>query len=624
MTQPPPPSPNEPPQNPRPTQPPQNPQPTQPPQPKQPPQNPQPTQPPQNPQGGFGAPITPPQGTPYGFPQTPPDQPAGYGYPTPPTQQPGYGYPTAPGQPPYGQPPYGPPQGQPPYGQPPYGQPQYATQPPHPPQGGGKKVSTQMRIIIAAALAVVLIVGAGVWYAFSGGDGPENQARGGGSRGHWSTGAGTGADGPGKEKVPSDNKSGISFELPTPKVKDLVDFSGSWVTGSAYVKTGVDEIVGYDLDKGTRLWSIPLPGQVCATTKHVTEDNRTAIVYAPAKPSAATKYQPCTQVAVVDLKAGKLVWHKPVQGSSGGDEDARFEEVTIGGTTVAVGGSGGGAGFDLDSGDVRWKPEVDVNDCRDQGYGGGEGLVAVRKCGSYEDPQISVQNLNPVTGAPVSQFKLPPGVEYAHVLSTKPLVVAADVGDTADDGSGISDFFVIDEKTGDLTVKIPADADRYAAECDSTRVESCQMFAVGNGKIYLPTEEHDGAGADQIAKTNEIVAFDLATGKTTSERAEAGERHTLFPLRMDGGNIIAYRVGMYEGGGRVVSIDGGTFKQTVLMDNPADEKSRDAENSFLPEGSEFAYADGRLFISDKLVSEPSSSSADLDIVSFLAIAYTTH
>jgi hypothetical protein len=588
--------------------------------------------PPQNPpSGGFGAPNPNPNPNPAPAPAPPPQSPP-YGYPQAPPQAPpqGYGYPGQPG-PPDGQPAYGYPSQQPAPGpgQPQY-QGQYAGQYQQPPQGpgpgpgggnGGKKLTSQMQIIIAAAVAVVLIIGGGIWFSSTGGDDDTKNESKSGSSGSTEGGkdGDKGIEGGGTEKAPSNTASKMGFQLPVPKVTDVTNVAGSWLTDTAYVKTGINQIVGYDRDKGTQLWTIPLPGQVCAATKHVTEDNRTAIAFEAAKPKNEKDYQQCTEVGAIDLNAGKLLWSKSVTGSNSGDEKAKFDEVTLSGETIAAGGTDGGAAFNLADGTIRWKPEVSAEGCYDMGYGGGAGLVTARKCGSYDDPQVSIQNLNPLTGAVLSTFKMPAGVAYASVISTKPLVVAADVGDTASGGSGISDFFSIDEKTGKLRAKFPAGD--TSARCGSTEVETCQQVAVGNDRIYLPTEEHDGS-EDSISDTNEIISYDLATGKTTSDRADAGDRYTIEPLRMDGADIIAYKRPPYDKGGQIVSIDGGTFKQTVLMENPAEESVREAETSFVQDYSEILYGDGRMFIADGTLSKPSDSS--LDRKSYLALMFSVN
>ncbi|OKI95293.1 hypothetical protein AMK18_27140 [Streptomyces sp. CB01249] len=593
------------------------------------------------PSGGFGAPTPPP---PPGPPQQPPTEP-GYGYPQgqpqqPPTQ-PGYGFPQGQPQQPPTQPGYGFPQGQPqqPPTQPGYGFPQQGQQQPYgyptapmqpayptPPQGGGgKKFSTQAQIIVAAVVAVALIIGGGIWYASSGGDDKKDEAgtsagTSGENKGGKGDDGGNGGSTGGKEKAPANVDSAVGFQLPQPKVTDVTSVDGSWVTDKVYVKSGVNEVVGYDLDTGKKAWSIPLDGQVCGASRHMTKDFKTAILFEEAKRTKAKKYQTCTQVGALDLATGKLLWNKSITASTGGDRPVRFTEVTLSGSTVAAGGLDGGAAFKLADGAELWKPKVSTDGCYDLGYGGGEALATVRKCGTYDDPQLVIQALNPTTGAPLSSYKMPAGVDYASIVSTKPLVVAADVGDTAGDGSSISDFFSIDETTGKLKIRISADAEKYAARCGSTEVEQCQHLAVGNNRIYLPTEEHEGTG-ESFSRTNEIVSFDLTTGKQTGDRADAGEKFTMFPLRMDGTNIIAYREPPYDKGGEVVSIDGSTFKQTVLMRNPADKAVRDAETSFTPDYAEFRYEQGRFFISETMISAPRKSS--LDEKEYLVVSFHT-
>lgn len=601
------------------------------------------------PPGGFGAPTpppadpfgkqpaTPPPPAPGGYGTPPPPAPGGYGTPPPagPPQQPGYGYPQAqPPQPGYGFP-QTPPQGQPQqgYGFPPgqapqqgYGYPTAPMQQPYQPQqpggNGPKKFSTQAQIIVAAAVAVALIIGGGVWFASSGGDDEKKDeaVSSAGATGENKGGSGGSLGGGGKEKAPADIKAHVGFQLPQPKVTDVTTVTGSWLTDKAYVKTGVNEIVGYDPAKGTKLWSIPLAGQVCAASRHMSKDFKTAVAFEEGKRTASNKYPSCNQVGALDLNTGKLMWNKSITASTGGDRPVRFDEVTLSGSTIAAGGTEGGAAFDLNTGAERWKPKVSTDGCYDKGYGGGEALAVVRKCGTYDDPQLIIQALNPTTGAPLSSYKMPAGVEYASIVSTKPLVVAADVGDTAGDGSGISDFFSIDAASGKLLTRIAADGEKYAASCRATKVESCQHVAVGNNRVYVPTEEHEGTG--EYGNTNEIVSFDLTTGKQTGDRADAGDRYSMFPVRMDGGNLIAYKEPPYDKGGQIVSIDGATFKPTVLMDNPGDEAVRDAETSFSSDYAEYVYGGGKLFISETMVSKPRASS--LGDKEYLVVSFSTN
>ncbi|MEV5181446.1 PQQ-binding-like beta-propeller repeat protein [Streptomyces werraensis] len=642
MSQPPPP-PNQPPQQPG-FGPPQEPSEAQPPAPSAPATPPTPpAQPPQQPpagpdlnkapqpQPGYGypqapgtpppaAPPTPPQGPGYGYPQQPP---AGYGYPA---QQPGpYGQPQQPG--PYGQQPgpYGQPQQPGPYGQqPPYG---YA-QPPVPMQaqpgqpGGGRKINAQVAIIVSAVVAIALIVVGGVWYANSSGkdDDKQTTAEGGDTKGgegdgkEGGSGDGGATTGEAKEKAPAATGSKVLFQVPSPKVPKgvtTISIAGSWLTDSVYAKSGLSEITGYDRKTGTKKWTLDLPGPVCAATPHITEDDKTAIVHKPAMPSK-TDPQACTEVAVIDLAAGSKVWTKTAKS---GTMPVSFNNVTIGGGTVAAGSTSGGAAWDLATGDERWAPKTS-DSCYDAGYGGGAKLVAVRKCGSYDQRQLHIQNVDPKSGDILAEYKMDEGIEYAAVVSTDPLVVAADVGDSAGDGSGISDFFSIDNKTGKLRARLSAPGDEFAARCDAIyKVENCTGVTVGNDRLYIATEEHD-SGGDSYSQTNEVVAFDLATGKQTGQRADAGENYEIFPLRMDGPNVIAYKRPPYDKGGQVVSIDGESFKETVLMENPSTEAVRDVESRMSPDYSEIQFGQGGLYMSSVYASDFTSREKEYSVIAF--------
>lgn len=106
-------------------------------------------------------------------------------------------------------------------------------------------------------------------------------------------------------------------------------------------------------------------------------------------------------------------------------------------------------------------------------------------------------------------------------------------------------------------------------------------------------------------------------------KADAGDKYTLTPLRMDGGNLIAYKEPPYNQGGRIVSVDGGTMKETLLLEYPADKTSHDVEKSFSPGYAEILYGDGRVFMSDMMLSKPRAS-ASPDDKEYLAVSFSTH
>ncbi|MEV5953635.1 PQQ-binding-like beta-propeller repeat protein [Streptomyces sp. NPDC051987] len=531
----------------------------------------------------------------------PPDQPPnpyaqqpGYGYPHQPPQQPGYGYPHQPPPPPgYGYP-HQPPAHNP-YAQPPshgFGYPGAQAGGPAPAPGG--RNNAVLLIVVAAVVAIALIIGGGIWYArSSGGDGRK------GDTAH----AGGGAHGKGTEKVPPDTAAKVLFQIPLPTAEDTTVTAGSWLTGKVYAKTGIAEITGYDPGSGARLWTVPLPGPVCRATGHVSADGRTAVVFQPRTPAQGSTAG-CTQVAAIDLNAGRKLWTRTIKS---GDVPVSFDNVTVAQQTVAVGGSSGGAAFDLASGTVRWQPKA-ADSCYDAGYGGGAKLVAVRRCGSGDTGRLHIQTLDPVSGKVLSEYPMTAGIDYASVVSTDPLVVAADVNDSAGDGSGFSDVFSIDSRTGALRTRISTPGSDYAARCDGIyELEKCTGVVVGNDRLYLATEQHDGDG--ESTRTNEIVAFDLGTGKQTGQRADAGNNYTITPLRMDGPDLIAYKNAPYDKGAQVVSIDGGSFKETKLLENPATTAVKDVENTMSPEYAEVRYSQGRLYLSAPFAHAPDPSSS---------------
>ncbi|WP_221352129.1 PQQ-binding-like beta-propeller repeat protein [Streptomyces beigongshangae] len=604
MSQPPPPPPNQPPQGGG-SGAPQNPPPGGfgPPPPPAPPAGP----PQQPPQPGYGYPqnpqtpqTPPPAGPPAAPPQGPPQQPYGYpqGAPQPPTQ-PGYGYP---GQPP-AQPGYGYPGQQPP---PPYGYPQPHTMPMQPqvPQGGGKG-GTQLAIIVAAVVAIALIVGAGVLYANSSGgnDGKDTSASSGGAEGKGGEdgggddGAGSGG---GSEKVPSSTGAKVLFQLPAPEVpkKEVWSVEGSWLTEKVYAKAGVRKVVGHDPDTGKEVWSLPLKGLTCAASPEVTKDGVAVVVAEEAPRTKADPYPQCTEITAFDMDTGKELWTKSV--APGGGEKAKFKEASITGTTVALGsGLDGGAALDLTDGKVLWQPKVEA--CEDVGYAGGEQLVAVRKCGDYGNEKYEVQLLDPKSGTVKWSYKLPAGIDNAKIISTKPVVFGVDSGEIT--ASGATDVFSLDDG-GKLRAKITLEDGKYEHDCGVNKVHDCKSIAVGNDKLYVPTRQHEGA--EKYSRVNEIVSFSLATGKSTSDRADAGDGYEIFPIRMDGTDIIAFKIGPYDKGSQVVSIDGKSFEETKLLETPATDQVRSAISGMVPKSSEMRYTGGRLFMAEDLISAPYS------------------
>ncbi|MEU1790479.1 hypothetical protein ABZ553_32335 [Streptomyces sparsogenes] len=598
----------------------------------------QPPPPPnQPPQGGFGAPQDPS----YGYPQQPPG---------PPPAQPGYGYPQAPGQPPQAPPapphqtppppPPGPPQ-TPPSGMPQtppqgaggYGYPQpqsvhaqptqvsmpAATYPPgpqpqygYPPQapfpggpvpggpgGGGKQSKQRMMIIISAVVAVALIVAGGIFFATKD-DGGGDQAKDPDKDKKTSQNDTSGTTGGKDVPAPKTVDAKLINKIDMPKVSDQITTQGMWVTDDTFVKADVYKVVGYPLDGGSPKWTIPLAGEVCWSSAHLSEDGLTTILFAEAKPSKADKYPSCTEVGLFDLNNGKMLWQKHV---SDGDDKMRFDEVTLGGGTVAAGGTSGGAAWSID-GKLLWKPQPG-EECSDDGYaGGGDKLIAVRRCGQYDNPQLQVQTLNPKNGKVKSSYKVSSGLDYVHVASTDPLVIGLDAGDST--GASVSDFLTIDDsqKEGKVVSKISTEGAKYNADCETTNVEGCKLIAISKSAnaLYMGSEDRGSAAS---GTANEVVAFSLKTGKAIG-KADGVTGAALTPIGLDkDGFVLAYQESTYDQGGAVWRIDPKSYEKDKLLQNQAAEHQ--VESVFSVEYSEVIYANQRLYMSDTYATKPTSS-----------------
>ncbi|MFF7730672.1 PQQ-binding-like beta-propeller repeat protein [Streptomyces sp. NPDC008001] len=575
---------------------------------------PPPPQPPNQPPQGFGAPSPSYGYPPQQPPQGPPAPPLGPPGPPPGASQPGYGYPQTPPPPPPPAAPQTPPPGgygypgpgQPPAGQPAQGYPQYNAYPQQPGpygapgqypgapggaggNGGDGAKKKRMAIIAGAVAAVLVLAGGGIWFATRGGDDDTpNVSSNGQTGGNGGTGNKGGSGGGGKPKS-LDGK--LLFNVEQEKVDDLVNMKGMWATDQAVAKADVYKIVGYGLSGGKK-WELPLDGAVCWSSPQATDDGKAVVLVSDGKPSDEKKYGgPCTQVIAFDVNKGTKLWQKSAKN---GDRDMTFSEVTIGGGTVAAGGISGGAAWALEDGKELWKPKADGDDCRDAGYGGGSKLVAVRRCGDIERGIVTIQTLDPKSGAVKSSYQMPPGLAWPHVASTDPLVVAVNAG--GNKGNGASDFLVIDDsaKDGKLRSKISTDNGKYEPRCPSTEVEGCTKLSITKDTLYMPTEDHSSGDPNQAGRVNEIVAFDLASGQTKG-KTDGTPGSSLVPLGVDkDGYPVAYQIATYNAGGKVLRIDPKTYKADVLLKN-ADETSK-PERDLSPDFQQGLWAQGRLFL----------------------------
>ncbi|MEU0374957.1 PQQ-binding-like beta-propeller repeat protein [Streptomyces sp. NPDC006283] len=582
------------------------------------------TQPPsqQPPQPGFGAPQDPQQGAPQqpqppaqppqmppappqGPPQgQPPMTPPGYGYPQQaPAPQPGYGYPQQPpGQPgPDNQPPG-------PYNQPgPYGgyptQPQYPGAPaPGTGGGSGNFFKGKPGIIVASAAAALLVIGGGTWFALSGDDkedkpnvskSSDDPKPTGSATVDEGDGSGTGREG--NDDLNAGRKDGEAKVLFLTKndvdlPRNGADVFGPWVAGDTVVKAMYREVAGYSVTDGKKKWSVPLPAEVCSAPAQISADNKIVI----GVKDGLTDRAKCNDLQMIDLKTGKAGWKKPIPKASGAFSSLSDFTLAISGDTLAVGGTGNSYGFSMTDGKQLFgKPS---SGCEPFAFAGGPKLLAGASCPTddYDKPKHQLQEIDPASGKPKWTYNTPEGWEIDKVYSASPLVISITQREPEKKWSILA---LTDN--GKLRSQISGGKnDKFQPRCGGAFVifgqnlEGCTGLTADANNFYMATETEYG-------KANELVAFDLNSGKE-KWRAPAGGERKMTPLRMENGNVLVYMQPTYNTGGGVATVapTGGAPK--MLLQHPA--STAEIENSFY--SPKMAYADGRFFIASGRVSAP--------------------
>ncbi|NGO73346.1 PQQ-binding-like beta-propeller repeat protein, partial [Streptomyces boncukensis] len=417
------------------------------------------------------------------------------------------------------------------------------------PGGGGGK-NNKMIAIVAAAVAAVLVAGAGVFFLTRDDDGDDKKDE---SKGNNSQGS-QGSQRGGADPKPTSTKGDELFSIDDPEVKDYTKVPGAWATDKVFAKTGLKELLVVDLKTNQQKKPVKLRGEVCGASNGMTKRHEVGLVVRETVSSKAS----CNHMVVVNIETGKIVMDEKMPNA---ERESSNENVAISGDTVASAWTGGSAAYDIPSGKELWSAKP--SNCRDEGYAGGKHLYAVTRCGTdYDKPQYTVQRLDPKNkGKATWKFKVPKGVKSINIASTDPLVLA--VG-TSSRSSSVSDLMTVGEDKA-LKARIPLDK-KYVSPCYYQGVDSCYNIAVGPDTVYLATKEHSGQA--DYGRTNEIMALDFNSGNA-KWKAEAGEKRSFIPLRMQGTNLIAYKLPDYQGGGEVVSIEPGKGKQTRLLQLPA-------------------------------------------------------
>ncbi|MEU8958357.1 PQQ-binding-like beta-propeller repeat protein [Streptomyces sp. NPDC048518] len=343
---------------------------------------------------------------------------------------------------------------------------------------------------------------------------------------------------------------------------------GTWVSGSIAAKSFADVIRGLEIGTAEEKWETRFAGPLCAVTRHVSVDGRTAVAVPGKRPAKSGHAkgdkgpQPrttCDHLAVVDIDTGKKLWEKPLPAESGGSTDVNVTMTR--GTVVATWGRGSAA-YDMTTGKRLWS-DVKVRSCTDVGFAGGRGLLALQSCGDSADPRFRVQKVSPRTGKTEWTYRVAEGINSVYLASSEPPVIAVSTGE-----EGTIEYLHSLDDRGRHRATITLTDRRYVHNCDETfsaEVERCSGVVVGHRQLYVATEPRDmfEAGLSK-KKPNEIVAFDLRTGKAV-RTFDAKPDRPMYPVRMSGDKVIAYRESAGAALSSMVRLDPATGKERLLL-----------------------------------------------------------
>ncbi|MGW7273851.1 outer membrane protein assembly factor BamB family protein [Streptomyces sp. NPDC054864] len=338
------------------------------------------------------------------------------------------------------------------------------------------------------------------------------------------------------EKPPATTKGQMAFRF---SVDDMApgedhEMPGTWATDKILAKGINRTLVGFKMGKdattGDETWRTQLAGPICGVTRHVTVEARTAVLHRSKNDPEA----PCDHVAYIDIDTGEKVWDKtfPTSETVFGQDPT---SVSMTRATVAVTWGNGSMAYDMDTGDRLWK-NARVSGCEHRGLAGGRGLLMLLACVHRKSVTYQVQKLNPRNGDAKWTYQVADGIKGVNLLSAEPAVIAPAAGDVQ-----VTHLISIDDR-GKRRATIGLESGHYVVNCStatsSNAVDDCPSTVVSGDQVFVMSRE-DPHG-DMVNNSNRIVSFDLATGKTV-KKFESGSDALLYPLRMSGGRLLAYR-----------------------------------------------------------------------------------
>lgn len=417
------------------------------------------------------------------------------------------------------------------------------------------------------------------------------------------------------EKQPASSVGNMAFRF---SVDDLspgehYEMPGIWATDKILAK-GINKTVlglpmGTDASPGDEKWKLTLDGPICGYTRHVTVENRTAVLYRANDSEDEKAY--CNQVAFFDLDDGRKIWSRDFPASPSGTRTGvprngavqDTPSVTLTRDTVAVTWGGGTLAYGMDLGKVRWSTKA-TGACQDGGAAGGDALLVREECwnddedlaaDSWQRISYKVRKVDPATGRTLWSYSAAKGVRSVDVPSSDPPVLAVSAGDT-----GITELLSLDDD-GKNRATIRLQNGTYVGECsyeDYLLIDYCPTVAVGSKQVFLRSKDDIGAHT-----SNWVIGFDLATGNTTT-KFESGPNALLIPVRTSGDRLLALRQ----------SQDNITPHALVSLDPDTGKETPYYYFSLPAEASTFTSIDlndvlvhsGRLFIGPRSVTGPAA------------------
>ncbi|MEU5957787.1 PQQ-binding-like beta-propeller repeat protein [Streptomyces sp. NPDC047525] len=458
---------------------------------------------------------------------------------------------------------------------------------------GARRIRRRRLIgVIAAVLVVVLCAGGGFLWFGTGGSTPDDGKADAAPQGRLDVRETV-------EERPATTRGQMAFRFSVDDMSPGEEYEtpGTWATDKILAKginrTLVGFKIGKDASTGDETWRTPLAGPICGLTRHVTVEGRTAVLHRSKNDPEA----PCDHVAFVDIDTGEKVWEKefPTSGTVFG-QDPTSVSLTHG--TVAVTWGNGSAGYDMDTGDRLWR-KARVSGCEHAGLAGGRGLLMLLACVHTKDTTYQVQKLNPRTGDAKWTYLVADGVKGVNLLSAEPAVIAPAAGDIQ-----VTHLISLDDR-GKRRATIGLEGGHYVVNCDTATgfdaVDSCPSTVVSGDQVFVMSRE-DPHG-DMVNNANRIVSFDLATGKTV-KKFESGNDQLLYPLRMSGDQLLAYR----ESSDRitpmgVVSLNPRTGKETPYFFFGLPLEGWTLSDLEL---SDIVVQDGRIFFGSRRATGPSA------------------